>query len=142
MTDFNDVNDTVAVDLPGRLDATASSKDLSLVFDQNDTVAYRVVDDVGLQFIDSRPVGPGDPTRQFRLNIGVSINATPKEYLINDATTDALVMFRGQGGTNKVIGGLRVIKNDATGLAGEFNGTCTLGDSQYKIMCPEFRVDK
>lgn len=143
MTDYNDVNNTAAVDLPGRLRATASSADLSLEFDQNETVAYRDPNDEGLQFIDSRPVGPGDPTKQFRLNIGVNISATPKDYDIDGSTTDTTgVVFRGQGRFNWVTGVMRLEKNDASGVAGTFEGTCTLDGKSYKISCPEFRVDK
>lgn len=138
MKDYDDVNATAAVDLPGALHATARHENVEVLFEQQDTVAYRKPDETGLQFIDARAVIVGGVT--FRMNIGVNKNAAPKEYIINDATTDALVVFRGHSYFSMVTGAMRVTKNDAGGLEGSFNGRATLDGRLYEISCREFKV--
>lgn len=132
---MTDEKATTLVEVPGRLEATATHEGQVEDFKEEDTVSYRYVSDGNLRFLDSRPANG------FRMNIGVSADAGTGTHVINGETTNALVVFRGLSRTNRVTGVMRVDQNDAAGLSGAFNGNTTLNDITFEIRCTEFKID-
>ncbi|MBK5549991.1 MULTISPECIES: hypothetical protein [unclassified Pseudomonas] len=131
---MTDAKAATLVEVPGSLRATATHGGQQEEFKEEGTVSYRYVSDAGLRFLDSRPVNG------FRMNIGVSVDTGTGVHVINNVTTDALVIFRGSR-TNTVAGVMRVDQNDADGLSGAFNGTTTLNGIEFEISCTEFKID-